>query len=93
MTLTTSTNGEIKSLAAGDFNADGLVDLIMLDHEGYLAFFERALVDGEGGVLTCPWHGYKYQALTGECISAADKRLDAHPARVDGGHVWVRLGA
>lgn len=60
-------------------------------HAGFS--LERALVDGEGGVLTCPWHGYKYQALTGECISAADKRLDAHPARVDGGHVWVRLGA
>ncbi len=29
-----------------DFNADGLPDLAMLDHEGYLAFFERVLVDG-----------------------------------------------
>ena len=25
-----------------DFNGDGLLDLAMLDHEGYLAFFERA---------------------------------------------------
>ena len=25
-----------------DFNRDGLTDLVMLDHEGYLAFFERA---------------------------------------------------
>ncbi|NOZ38618.1 MAG: VCBS repeat-containing protein [Planctomycetes bacterium] len=25
-----------------DFNADGLNDLVMLDHEGYLAFFERS---------------------------------------------------
>lgn len=25
-----------------DWNTDGLVDLVMLDHEGYLAFFERA---------------------------------------------------
>jgi hypothetical protein len=24
-----------------DFNKDGLVDLVMLDHEGYLSFFER----------------------------------------------------
>jgi len=24
-----------------DFNGDGLMDLVMLDHEGYLAFFER----------------------------------------------------
>jgi hypothetical protein len=27
---------------ACDFNRDGLTDLVMLDHEGYLAFFERA---------------------------------------------------
>ncbi len=27
---------------AVDWNKDGLVDLVMLDHEGYLAFFERA---------------------------------------------------
>jgi hypothetical protein len=30
-----------------DFNADGLPDLAMLDHEGYLAFFERAKLDGQ----------------------------------------------
>jgi hypothetical protein len=28
-----------------DFNADGLPDLAMLDHEGYLAFFERYKTD------------------------------------------------
>jgi hypothetical protein len=26
---------------AVDYNQDGLTDLVMLDHEGYLAFFER----------------------------------------------------
>lgn len=30
-----------------DFNADGYNDLVMLDHEGYLAFFERQEQDGE----------------------------------------------
>lgn len=29
-----------------DWNADGLNDLIMLDHEGYLSWFEREKVDG-----------------------------------------------
>ena len=28
-----------------DFNRDGLCDLVMLDHEGYLAFFERRRVE------------------------------------------------
>lgn len=32
--------------AVHDFNGDGLLDLAMLDTEGYLAFFERAKQDG-----------------------------------------------
>jgi hypothetical protein len=31
---------------AVDFNKDQLTDLVMLDHEGYLAFFERRRVNG-----------------------------------------------
>jgi hypothetical protein len=30
-----------------DWNRDGLMDLVMLDHEGYLAFFERFRKNGE----------------------------------------------
>jgi hypothetical protein len=30
-----------------DFNRDGLLDLAILDHEGYLAFFERRRIDGK----------------------------------------------
>jgi len=32
---------------ATDWNKDGLIDLVMLDHEGYLAFFERTKKEGE----------------------------------------------
>lgn len=35
-----------------DLNADGLMDLVMLDTEGYLAFFER--VQGENGPVLLP---------------------------------------
>ncbi len=34
---------------AVDWNRDGLTDLVMLDPEGYLAFFPRALRSGAGG--------------------------------------------
>jgi nitrite reductase/ring-hydroxylating ferredoxin subunit len=53
---------------------------------------ERGLVDPGGCLLTCPWHGMKYQALTGESLSMVDRRLTAYPARVDDGALWVRLG-
>ncbi|WP_088289754.1 NifU family protein [Kineosporia sp. A_224] len=59
-------------------------------HLGYS--LERGLIDPEGGILTCPWHGMKYQAMTGECISAVDRRLEVYPASVHGGTVWLRLG-
>lgn len=36
---------------AVDWNRDGLTDLVMLDQEGYLAFFERAKRDGKLVVL------------------------------------------
>ncbi|HOO57103.1 MAG TPA: VCBS repeat-containing protein [bacterium] len=29
-----------------DYNKDGLPDLVMMDHDGYLAYFERAAIDG-----------------------------------------------
>jgi len=32
---------------ATDFDGDGLNDLVMLDHEGYLAFFQRRRIDGQ----------------------------------------------
>jgi hypothetical protein len=34
-----------------DLNGDALNDLVMLDHEGYMAFFERRQVDGEVRLL------------------------------------------
>lgn len=34
-----------------DWNEDGLIDLVMLDHEGYLAFYERKKKDGKLALL------------------------------------------
>lgn len=38
---------------AYDWNGDGLMDLVMLDHEGYLAYFER-FADAKGNLLLRP---------------------------------------
>ncbi|MGE3316687.1 MAG: FG-GAP repeat domain-containing protein [Planctomycetaceae bacterium] len=64
---------------ATDFNNDGLVDLVMLDQEGYLAFFERAVVDGKR-ILKSP-----RRAFHGENFSATDSRnkiLDSAPGPI-----------
>ncbi|MGE0218476.1 NifU family protein [Mycolicibacterium sp.] len=42
--------------------------------------------------LTCPWHGFCYDATSGECLSAPGVQLEPLPLRVDAGHVWVRTG-
>jgi hypothetical protein len=59
-----------------DWNRDGLVDLIMLDHEGYLAFFERVEKEGER-ILLPP-----RRAFHGLNLSVTDSRhgvVDASP--------------
>ncbi len=53
---------------AVDWNRDGLSDLIMLDHEGYLAFFERTRQDGKL-LLKAP-----QRIFHGENFSVTDSR-------------------
>jgi nitrite reductase/ring-hydroxylating ferredoxin subunit/Fe-S cluster biogenesis protein NfuA len=43
------------------------------------------------GVLTCPYHGFRYLLMTGDCLSAPDVPLQHYPVRVQGGSVFVQL--
>lgn len=60
-------------------------------HEGRP--LDGALIDTEAGTLTCPWHGFCFDALSGECMSAPGAQLEQLPLRVDDGHVWIRVAA
>lgn len=51
-----------------------------------------ALLDTEAGTLTCQWHGFCYEALSGECVSSPGVALEQLPMRVDDGDVWIRVG-
>lgn len=51
-----------------------------------------ALLDVDAGTLTCPWHGFCYEALSGECMSSPGVALEQLPMRVDSGDVWIRVG-
>ena len=50
------------------------------------------VLDVSNGTLTCPWHGFCYDATSGECLSAPGAQLEQLPLRVDDGDVWVRVG-
>ncbi len=51
----------------------------------------EAVLDVSNGTLTCPWHGFCFDATSGECLSAPGAQLEQLPLRVDDGDVWVRI--
>ncbi|MBB3606303.1 Fe-S cluster biogenesis protein NfuA/nitrite reductase/ring-hydroxylating ferredoxin subunit [Mycolicibacterium sp. BK556] len=53
---------------------------------------DNAVLDIGSNTLTCPWHGFCYDATSGECLSAPGAQLEQLPLRVDDGVVWVRVG-
>jgi len=46
----------------------------------------------DDGIIVCPWHGFKFEASSGECISAPGAQLEQIPTRVEDGFVWVPAG-
>lgn len=51
-------------------------------------------IDGgevEDGIITCPWHGFRYDLATGECLTAPEVQLQPHMVKVIANRVEVRL--
>jgi nitrite reductase/ring-hydroxylating ferredoxin subunit/Fe-S cluster biogenesis protein NfuA len=92
---------ELGSMLRFDVQVDGeLESFIVTNVDNRLAVFRNACVhqgmtlDGgmiDDGVLVCPWHGFKFEATTGECISAPGAQLSQVPTRIDAGRLWVRV--
>ena len=70
--------------------------------EGYLSGTTDATFDPEtlettqewvkeGEIITCPWHGWEYDLLSGDCLSKKGIRLPEHDARVEDGEIVVSL--
>lgn len=59
-------------------------------HEGLP--LDNAMLDTANGTLTCPWHGFCFDATSGECLSTPGAQLEQLPLRVDDGDVWIRVG-
>ena len=43
------------------------------------------------GVITCSYHGFRYQLATGECLTVPEVQLKVHAVRLIGSRVEVRL--
>jgi nitrite reductase/ring-hydroxylating ferredoxin subunit/Fe-S cluster biogenesis protein NfuA len=44
----------------------------------------------DDGLLVCPWHGFRYDATSGECLSAPGAQLQQVPLRLDEGRIFIR---
>jgi nitrite reductase/ring-hydroxylating ferredoxin subunit len=81
-----------KTIALGDkrialFNVDGVfyaIDDTCLHRGGPLGEGEL-----EGCVVTCPWHGWKYDVRSGGMTMNPAARVNCYPTRVDAGDVQV----
>ncbi len=80
----------------------GEMSAVVVNVDGRLSAFRNACahqgleLDGgflDEGVIVCPWHGFRFEATSGDCISAPGAHLEALPLRIDDGVVRIRLGS
>lgn len=47
--------------------------------------------DVEGSVVTCPWHGWKFDVITGVCVANPSAKVERYDVQIEGNDVKVRL--
>jgi nitrite reductase (NADH) small subunit len=52
-----------------------------------------SLGDGlvDGGIVTCPQHGWEFDARSGACMTVPGEAVPRYPVRVDAGDILVDL--
>jgi nitrite reductase (NADH) small subunit/3-phenylpropionate/trans-cinnamate dioxygenase ferredoxin subunit len=45
----------------------------------------------EGDIITCPWHGFQYDVMTGQLLVDPSARLDTFPVVIAGDEVRVLI--
>lgn len=56
-------------------------------HQG--SSFEDGSLDGE--IVTCPLHGWKLNAVTGESLEAPGIKIETFEVKVEGDSIYIRL--
>lgn len=51
---------------------------------------DGGMLEADERMLTCPWHGFKFDAGSGECLSAPAAQLESFPLRIENGMILVR---
>jgi nitrite reductase/ring-hydroxylating ferredoxin subunit len=46
----------------------------------------------EGETVTCPWHGWQFNAATGECLTFPGMEIERYPVKVEGEDILVEIG-
>ena len=47
--------------------------------------------DVEGNVVTCPWHGWQFDVMTGVCVNNPSSKVESYQVKVDGTEVKILL--
>ena len=45
----------------------------------------------DGSKIVCPWHGWEYDAQTGELFDSPKSKLDVYPIKVENGDVLLDI--
>ncbi len=45
----------------------------------------------EGQIVTCPWHGWMFDVITGVCPAIPNITVKSFPVRVEGGEIYLAL--
>lgn len=94
---------EIMEAVPFRWDVEGISLLLVRFHNQFQAFrnecahlgmsLEDGRLDPDSGTLTCPWHGFRYDCRSGECLTVPETQLEALPLRVEGGRVLVRIAS
>jgi nitrite reductase/ring-hydroxylating ferredoxin subunit len=43
------------------------------------------------GIITCPFHKFRYKLDTGKCLNAPTDSLESYPIKIEGDRVFVEI--
>jgi nitrite reductase/ring-hydroxylating ferredoxin subunit len=51
---------------------------------------DGGMVDKDACTITCPWHGFRFDGTTGECLTAPQAQLERIEMKIEMGRIQVR---